>query len=189
MISPDSRALVPLPLSFCARPADEVARALLGQLVVSTTSGAVRAGRIVETEAYLGPHDLACHSSKGRTARTEVMFGPPGHAYVFLVYGMHHCANVVTGNGAAVLFRALEPVRGLEGLNTSGPGRLAKALGLTRAHDALPLDRAPVWLAKGDEVPPKAIASGPRIGVDYAGAWAKRRLRFWVKGHPDVSKR
>jgi DNA-3-methyladenine glycosylase len=176
----------PLPRAFADGAADEVARALLGQVLVRVDGGRVRAGRIVEVEAYLGPHDLACHSSKGRTARTEVMFGPPGHAYVFLIYGMHHCVNVVTGRGAAVLLRALEPVEGLEGRRTDGPGRLTKALGITRAHDAHPLDTPPLYLAHGAKV--TCVAAGPRIGVDYAGAWAKRHLRFWERGNPYVSR-
>jgi DNA-3-methyladenine glycosylase len=176
----------PLPRAFADAPADAVARALLGQVLVRVHRGRVLAGRIVETEAYLGPHDLACHSSKGRTARTEVMFGPPGHAYVFLVYGMHHCVNVVTGHGAAVLLRALEPLVGLDGRRADGPGRLTRALAITRALDAHPLDQAPLFLAAGDTV--SRIATGPRIGVDSAGPWARRRLRFWARGNPHVSR-
>lgn len=175
----------PLSRSFAAGDTEAVARALLGQLLVHVVGGRPRVGRIVETEAYLGPHDLACHSSKGRTPRTEVLFGPPGHAYVFLVYGMHHCFNVVTGDGAAVLLRAVEPVEGLGEARTDGPGRLTKALGITKAHDAHPLDTAPLFLAEGEPV--TRVATGPRIGVDYAGAWARRKLRFWEKGNPFVS--
>jgi DNA-3-methyladenine glycosylase len=163
-----------------------VAKALLGQVLVHEVGGVRRAGRIVETEAYLGPHDLACHSSKGRTARTEVMFGPPGHAYVFLVYGLHHCVNVVTGAGAAVLIRALEPLEGLEGQRTDGPGRLTRALGLTRAYDGLPLDAPPLFLAAGPPV--RAVGSSPRIGVDFAGPWAQKPLRFFEKKNPFVSR-
>ncbi|MDX2015948.1 MAG: DNA-3-methyladenine glycosylase [Myxococcaceae bacterium] len=177
--------MTPLPRAFSARDTVLVARALLGQLLVHEVDGARRVGRIVETEAYLGPHDLACHSSKGRTARTEVMFGPPGHAYVFLVYGMHHCVNVVTGNGAAVLLRALEPLEGLTGHRTDGPGRLTRALGLTRAHDGLPLDERPLYLARG--VPVRRIGTSARIGVEYAGVWARRKLRFFEVGQPFVS--
>jgi DNA-3-methyladenine glycosylase len=178
----------PLPRTFADADADDVARALLGQVLVHVVRGKPRVGRIVETEAYLGPHDLACHSAKGRTARTEVMFGPPGHAYVFLVYGMHHCVNVVTGRGAAVLLRAVEPVEGLGALRTDGPGRLTKALGITLRQNALPLDEAPLFLARGDDVPARRIARGPRIGVDYAGAWAKKPLRFWLADSPHVSR-
>jgi hypothetical protein len=115
-----------LPHSFYDRDAENVARDLLGKLIVRRVDHRMLIGRIVETEAYLGPHDLAAHSSKGRTARTAVMFGPPGHAYVYLIYGMHHCLNVVTGPGdhaSAVLIRALEPVENLSA-TASGPGRL-----------------------------------------------------------------
>lgn len=182
-------SFTPLPRAFADDAADVVARALLGQVLVVHDAGGLRAGRIVETEAYLGPHDLACHSAKGRTARTEVMFGPPGHAYVFLVYGMHACVNVVTGRGAAVLLRAVEPVCGLPADATPrGPGRLTKTLGITLAHNTLPLDAPPLLVARGEDVPDRAVATGPRIGVDYAGAWARRRLRYWVKNNPFVSR-
>jgi DNA-3-methyladenine glycosylase len=176
---------VPLPRSFAARDTVTVARALLGQHLVHVVNGARRVGRIVETEAYLGPHDLACHTAKGRTARTEVMFGPPGHAYVFLVYGMHHCVNVVTGEGAAVLLRALEPVEGLGSARTDGPGRLTRALGVTRAHNGLRLDRRPLFLARGPVV--RRIETSARIGVAYAGEWAKAPLRFFEAGNAHVS--
>jgi DNA-3-methyladenine glycosylase len=167
-----------LPLSFHARDPVKVARALLGMDLVHLSRGRVRSGRIVETEAYLGPHDLACHSSKGRTPRTEVMFGPPGHAYLFLVYGMHLCVNVVTGDGAAVLIRALAPGEGLEGARTDGPGRLTRALGLKLGLNRAPLDRPPLFLARGVAVPSRHVEVSPRIGVDYAGEWASRPLRF-----------
>jgi DNA-3-methyladenine glycosylase len=176
---------VPLPRRFAARDTVTVARALLGQHLVHVVNGARRVGRIVETEAYLGPHDLACHTAKGRTARTEVMFGPPGHAYVFFIYGMHHCVNVVTGEGAAVLVRALEPVEGLGSARTDGPGRLTRALGVTRAHNGLPLDRRPLFLAAGRSV--RRIETSARIGVAYAGEWAKAPLRFFEAGNVHVS--
>jgi DNA-3-methyladenine glycosylase len=167
----------PLPLTFSQRDPASLARALLGMHVVRVLpSGRVRAGRIVETEAYLGPHDLACHSAKGRTPRTEPMFGPAGHAYVYLVYGLHFCLNVVTGKGAAVLLRALEPLEGVG--ETDGPAKLTKALGVSLRHNTLPLDRAPLFLAEGTRVPPSAVRTGPRIGVDYAREWAKAPLRF-----------
>lgn len=147
-----------------------------------------RIGRIVETEAYLGPHDLACHTSKGRTKRTEPMFGPHGHAYVYLVYGMHFCLNVVTGKGAAVLIRALEPVS--EGLaDSDGPAKLTKALGVTLAHNTLPLDRAPLFLAEGSRVLSRHVTVTTRIGVDYAKEWAKAPLRFYDSRSEWVSKR
>ena len=168
----------PLPLSFHARDAKTVARALLGMDLVHIVRGRARVGRIVETEAYLGPHDLASHSSKGRTARTEVMFGPAGHAYLFLVYGMHLCVNVVVGHGAAVLIRALEPGEGLQGQRTDGPGRLTRALGLQLSLNARPLDQPPLFIAQGVAVPARQIEASPRIGVDYAGEWAHQPLRF-----------
>jgi len=177
--------LAPPPALDFSNP-EAIARRLLGARLVHLDGGVRRAGRIVETEAYLGPRDLACHSSKGRTARTEVMFGPPLTAYVFLVYGMHHCFNVVTGGGAAVLVRALEPLEGLAH-RTDGPGRLTRALRLTRAHDGLALWQAPLWLEWSEPLPARQVARGPRVGVHYAGAWAKRRLRFWEKRNEWVS--
>jgi DNA-3-methyladenine glycosylase len=166
---------------FYERPPLQVARALLGQHLVLGD----RVGRIVETEAYLGPHDLASHSSKGRTARTAVMFGPPGHAYVYLVYGMHYCFNVTTGRGSAVLIRALEPIDGLE-RRTDGPGRLTSAMGIDLKHNGVRLDAAPLLLARG-LTPVKRIARGPRIGVDYAKQWAKKPYRFWEHDNAHVS--
>lgn len=172
-----------LPAGFYARPALQVARALLGQVLVH----GARRGRIVEVEAYLGPHDLACHSAKGRTARTEVMFGPPGHAYVYLIYGMHHCFNVVTGRGAAVLIRALEPLEPLEG-RTDGPGRLTRTLGLTREQNRLWLGGPVLWLERGAPVKACEIRRGPRIGVDYAGHWADKPYRLWIANNAFVSR-
>lgn len=166
-----------------------MARALLGMDLIHVVGDAQRVGRIVETEAYLGPQDLACHSSKGRTPRTEVMFGPAGHAYVFLVYGMHLCFNVVTGDGAAVLIRALEPRGDFQGARTDGPGRLTRALGLTLGLNAHPLDSPPLFLARGKPVPSQHIGMSPRIGVDYAGEWAGKLLRFFDQRSPFVSGR
>ena len=179
-----------LPRSFYDRGADLVARELLGKYLVHRNAGEERIGRIVETEAYLGPHDLASHSSRGLTPRTKVMFGHPGHAYVYLIYGIHCCMNVVTesvGHASAVLLRALEPVRNMEG-RTQGPGLLSRAMGIDRSlngHDLLSPD---FFIAEraGDPVFP--VARRPRIGVDYAGPWAKKLLRFYVKGSPFVSK-
>ncbi len=183
----------PLPRSFYDRPTDLVARELLGCLVAVRTDGLLRVGRIVETEAYLGVRDLACHSAKGRTPRTEVMFGPPGFAYVYLIYGMHHCLNAVTrteGEAEAVLIRALEPVANLLG-EANGPGKLCKALGVSRAHNGLDLtggSAAPLGeLLITPGTPPARIERGPRVGVDYAGAWAKRLLRFYEHGNLHVS--
>ena len=179
----------PLPLSFSARSPRRLARALLGTLVVHAPPGrAPRVGRIVETEAYLGPHDLACHTAKGRTRRTEPMFGPPGHAYVYRVYGMHFCLNVVTGKGAAVLLRALEPVS--EGLaDSDGPAKLTRALGVTLAHNTLRLDRGPLFLAAGAPVASRHVTVTSRVGVDYAGDWARAPLRFYDARSDWVSRR
>lgn len=181
-----------LPESFYARPALTVARDLLGTHLVMEEGGQRRVGRIVETEAYIGEHDLACHAAKGLTPRTEVMFGPPGRAYVYLIYGMHHCFNVVTdatGVGAAVLVRAVEPVEGFpSGTRTNGPGRLCKAMGITLAHNRLELKASPLYLMAGEPVEERQVARGPRIGVDYAGEWAAEPFRLWVKDSRHVSK-
>lgn len=177
----------PLPSTFAARDTVQVAKALLGQLLVHETRGVVRIGRIVETEAYLGPHDRACHTSKGRTARTEVMFGAPGTAYVYLIYGMHHCVNVVTGSGAAVLLRAVEPVEALLGDGRGdGPGRLTRSMGITRAHNGVSLHERPLFIARG--TPVSRIGTSARIGVEYAGPfWSRRKLRFFDAASTHVS--
>jgi DNA-3-methyladenine glycosylase len=140
-----------LPRSFYDRDTTLVAQELLGKYLVHVVGGVERVGRIVETEAYLGPHDLAAHSAKGLTNRTRVMFGPPGHAYVYLIYGMHWCMNVVTekeGQAAAVLLRALEPVTNLEG-RTQGPALLCKAMGVDRALNGHDLLSGDFYLAQG----------------------------------------
>ncbi len=181
-----------LPESFYARPALTVARELLGAHLVVDEGGWRRVGRIVETEAYVGEEDLACHASKGRTPRTEVLFGPPGRAYVYLIYGMYHCFNVVTdaeGVASAVLVRAVEPVEGLPpGARTDGPGRLCRALGLTLAHNRLGLQSSRLHFLAGPPVPEARVARGPRIGVDYAGEWAGKPFRLWVQDSPSVSR-
>ncbi|HEX4896281.1 MAG TPA: DNA-3-methyladenine glycosylase [Solimonas sp.] len=184
------QAMETLPRDFYDRDTVAVARDLLGRHLVHRVGGQARIGRIVETEAYLGPHDLAAHSSRGLTERTRIMFGPPGHAYVYLIYGLHHCFNVVTeaeGHGAAVLLRALEPVAQLEG-RTQGPGLLCKAMGLDRRHNGLDLCGESLFLLPGTPVPPRRIVRRPRIGVDYAGAWARRLLRFYIAENPWVSR-
>ncbi|NLC37463.1 MAG: DNA-3-methyladenine glycosylase, partial [Alcaligenaceae bacterium] len=160
--------MLPLPRRFYQRPATEVAPDLLGKLLVRQTGLGLRIGRIVEVEAYLGRQDLAAHSSKGITPRTQVMFGEAGHAYVYLIYGMHHCMNVVTGplaSGSAVLLRALEPVQGLKA-STSGPGRLAKAMDIDKSLYGADLCQpdSPLYLAD-DSHRPAGILTSPRIGV------------------------
>jgi DNA-3-methyladenine glycosylase len=179
-----------LPRAFYDRDTVEVARDLLGKLLVHAADGVERIGRIVEVEAYLGPHDLAAHSARGLTTRTRVMFGPPGHAYVYLIYGMYYCMNVVTqaeGTASAVLLRALEPVANLDG-RTQGPGLLCRAMKIDKqlnGHDLLSDD---FHIAAEDGAPRISIVKRPRIGVDYAGQWARRLLRFYVRGNEYVSR-
>jgi DNA-3-methyladenine glycosylase len=180
-----------LPRGFYDRDTTLVARELLGKHLVHVVDGVPRVGRIVETEAYLGPHDLAAHSAKGLTARTRPMFGPPGHAYVYLVYGMHWCMNVVTqpaGQASAVLLRAVEPVKNVEG-RTQGPALLCKAMGIDgrlTGHDLL---SGTFHIADPRDDAVIAIVKRPRIGVDYARHWARRLLRFYIRGNPFVSKK
>ena len=178
-----------LPRSFYDRDTVEVAQDLLGMHLVHVADGIERVGRIVEVEAYLGPHDLAAHSARGLTPRTRVMFGPPGHAYVYLVYGMHWCMNVVTqaeGKASAVLLRALEPVKNVEG-RTQGPALLSRAMGIDKRLNGHDLTSDDFHITAGDGTPVR-IVKRPRIGVDYAGHWARRLLRFYIRGNPFVSK-
>lgn len=186
-----------LPRNFYDRPTVDVAKDLMGKLIVHRDGDVTRIGKIVETEAYLGPHDLAAHSAKGRTPRTEVMFGPPGHAYIYLIYGMYHCLNVVTeeeGHASAVLIRAVEPVQNLLG-RSSGPGLLCAAMNIDRSLNGHDLTKAchpelgeGFFIMEPDEEEDFVIIKRPRIGVDYAKHWAKRLLRFYIKGNPFVSR-
>lgn len=172
--------------SFYDRDTILVATELLGKLLVHGR----RVGRIVEVEAYLGPHDRAAHSARGLTARTKVMFGPPGHAYVYLIYGIHCCMNVVTereGHASAVLLRAVEPVANVTG-RTQGPGLLCRAMGIDRrlnGHDLLSDD---FFIARPPRAEPVTVVKRPRVGVEYAGRWAKRHLRFYIEGNRFVSR-
>lgn len=210
--------------------ADALARALLGQRLVRVERGLRTSGIIIETEAYLGGEDLASHSAHGRrTRRNASMFLAGGHAYIYFVYGMHHCFNVVSapeGVGAAVLVRAIEPLEGLERMRrrcnfgetadraaprpsearwpdgrgrardfidlrrlVSGPARVCRALGLDRRLDGEPLTSSGrLFIERGESPSAKAIVVGPRIGVDYAGAWARAPLRFGIAGHPLLSR-
>src|SRR6188508_2784288 len=175
-----------LPRSFYDRDTVEVARDLLGMHLVHVVAGVERVGRIVEVEAYLGPHDLAAHSARGLTPRTRVMFGPPGYAYVYLIYGMHWCMNVVTqaeGQASAVLLRALEPVKNIEA-RTQGPALLCKAMGIDKRLNGHDLTSAEFHLEDATAAAPLRIVKRPRIGVDYAGHWARRLLRFYIRGNP-----
>jgi len=197
-----SPSLIALPRSFYERPTVEVAGDLLGKLLVRTGS-IQRVARIVEVEAYLGLKDQASHARRGPTPRAAIMFGPPGHLYVYLIYGMHHCMNVVTepdGVAGAVLLRAAEPVDQLELVSAaagraarplSGPGKLCAGLGITRADNGLDLTGGGLIIAD-DPRPPSLrgrhrTKRSPRVGVDYAGAWAGRLLRFYLAGNPHVS--
>ena len=193
--------MTPLPRSFYEGRVLDVAPALVGKLLVHRLPEGVVAGRIVECEAYRGPEDLAAHSSGGRrTRRTEVMFGPPGHAYLFLLYGMHWAFNVVVGpegHPHAILVRAVEPVlgapwmaarRGLEAGDvrlTNGPGKLCAALGLDAAAYGVDLCGPDLFLAEGEAR--ARVARSPRINVDYAGAWARKPWRFYESGNRYVS--
>jgi DNA-3-methyladenine glycosylase len=184
-----------LPRSFYARQDTlSIASELLGMHLVHAEPGVPRSqrriGRIVETEAYLGPEDLAAHSARGRTPRTQTMFGPPGHAYVYFIYGFWNCMNVVTsprGVPHAVLLRALEPISGLDD-KTWGPGLLCRAMHIDRTLNGVDLTGRRLWL----ETPPGTagnvrIGTSARIGVAYAGSWAKRPWRFFDRDSPYVS--
>jgi DNA-3-methyladenine glycosylase len=191
----------PLPRSFYARPVLTVARDVIGKILVHETAEGRAAGRIVEAEAYRGPEDRAAHSFGGRrTARTEAMFGPPGFAYVFFVYGMHWHVNLVTtrdGEPHAVLIRALEPLAGIElmaarrGLGvsdrnlTNGPGKVCQALDIDKRAYGLDLCGSQLFLCDG---PRGRVARSARVGVDYAGAWAERPWRFFELGNAYVSR-
>ena len=179
-----------LPRRFYDRDPVTVAQELLGMHLVHVSRGIKRVGRIVEVEAYLGPRDLASHSSKGRTARTEVIFGPPGHAYVYMIYGLHYCMNVVTGpEGAAtaVLLRALEPVHNLTG-RTCGPGLLCKAMHISLRQNGSDLLAESLYVEAPTQAVRRGIVRRRRIGVEYAGSWATRLLRFYLKDSPCISR-
>jgi DNA-3-methyladenine glycosylase len=178
---------------FYDRAADLVARDLLGRTLVVFDGKRRHRARIVEVEAYVGIEDLACHASKGRTPRNASMFGQPGNAYVYLVYGMHHMLNLVTSavdDPQAVLIRALEPLDGEEGRPYRGPGVLCRALGIDRSLDGSDLcGTGRIHVEEGTPIPDDRVVCTPRIGVDYAGAWKDAPLRFCERGNPHVSGR
>ncbi len=195
---------------FFSRPTLTVTRELLGQRLVCEVNGQRLSGLIVETEAYLGPGDTASHASKGRTARTEIMFGPPGYAYIYLIYGMYYMLNLVTeqaGFPAAVLIRAIEPQEGIELMQsnrllpprllaspdprlTNGPGKLCQALAIDKTlHGWDVTTGQKLWLESAPALPDEALATGPRIGIDYAHPTHRSApWRFWVKNNRFVSK-
>ena len=172
----------PIPRAFFNRPTLTVARSLVGKYLVRERGGRTVAGKIIEVEAYIGSNDQACHASKGRTARTDVMFGPAGVAYVYLIYGMYHCLNVVTEREefpAAVLIRAVE----VDGELIDGPGRLCRALEVDRSLHRLDLTiGTSLWFEdRGTDAPRGRVGRFPRIGVDYAGEWAQKPWRFRLR--------
>ena len=167
---------------YFARPTVQVARSLIGKYLVRVIDGRILAGKIVEVEAYVGSQDRACHASKGRTQRTDVMFGPGGVAYVYLIYGMYHCLNVVTEREefpAAVLIRAIE----IDGELIEGPGRLCRALQIDRCLNRADLTTGEsIWFEdRGVVVERGDVEAHPRVGVDYAGEWAKKPWRFRLR--------
>jgi DNA-3-methyladenine glycosylase len=191
-----------LPRSFYQQSTVDVAKQLLGKLLVHRRDEEILTGRIVETEAYVGPQDLACHASKGRTHRTDVMFGAAGHAYVYFIYGFYNMLNLVTEAKdfpAAVLIRAVEPVRGIERMKqnrktdllhnlASGPGKLCQAFAIDRSLNGADICGKVLYLEDRGEPLPKFTAT-PRIGVDYAGQWKNKPLRFIVRDSEFISKR
>ena len=175
-----------LPRSFYERDTVMVAKDLLGKYLVHQE----RIGKIVEVEAYVGQHDLASHTSKGQTPRTRVMFGCAGHAYVYLIYGMYYCTNVVTereGIGSGVLLRAIEPIQNVHG-RTQGPGLLSKAMHIDKQLNAHDLTSDSFYIAAAENQEPLSIVEKPRIGVDYAKDWAEKLLRFYIKDNAFISK-
>ncbi|MDJ0839664.1 MAG: DNA-3-methyladenine glycosylase [Acidobacteriota bacterium] len=189
-----------LPESFYSSPTLTVARNLIGKKLMRRYNGQILAGRIVEVEAYHQDGDRAAHSYKGRTQRNRVMFGPPGHLYVYFIYGMHFCMNVVTeaeGIGAAVLIRAVEPLEGLETMRklrgrkikqrdlTSGPARCCRAFAVDRTHDGLSLTGSEIWLAEGEPEAGERIETSPRIGISKS---ADLPWRFILDGNPYLSR-
>ena len=196
-----SRLAPPLPPSFYDRETELVARDLLGSVLECRTPEGIAAGRIVETEAYLGEHDLACHAAAGRTARTAPLYGPPGIAYVYFIYGMYWCFNAVTRaehEPSAVLVRALEPVEGLELMRrrrpnarrdadlTNGPGKLCLALGIDGRLNWKPLQSPPLLIRAGDKIPDRDVVVTPRIGITQSVEWP---LRWYVRDNLFVSGR
>ena len=173
-----------LPRGFYARPTLEVARDLLGCYLVHGR----RVGKIVETEAYLGRDDRAAHAWRGLTGRTRVIFGPPGHAYVYLIYGMYWCLNLVAepeGKAGCVLIRALEPVWGLDGARPSGPGRLTRAMAITNRQNGADVTRGTLVVRRPERREPVEVVVTPRVGIRHCAEWP---LRFCVAGCPWVSR-
>jgi DNA-3-methyladenine glycosylase len=181
-----------LPRSFFERATLVVAREMLGKKLVHAGDDGVRSsGRIVETEAYVGPNDLASHARVGPKGRAALMYGTAGVAYVYLVYGMHHCFNAVTeqeGHPGAVLVRAIEPLE--NAARGNGPALVCRALKIDRACNSLDLTTSSrLFLEDAPRIPDAEVRIGPRVGVDYAGEWAAHPWRFWIADSPHNSRR
>jgi len=194
---------VKLDRSFYERPTLEVASDLIGKVLVRRLNGRNLAGKIVETEAYVGPHDLACNASRGKTARTSILFGPPGVSYVYMIYGVYFCLNAVTeveGFPAAVLIRAIEPLDNIQKMRVlrhnpakdtnlaSGPGKLCRAMSIDKNLNGADLSGNVLWI-EDRKVEAGKIESSPRIGVDYAGEYKDKPWRFFESENPHVSRR
>lgn len=188
-----------LPRAFYQRETEIVAREMLGTVLECETEDGLASGIIVETEAYLGEHDLACHAAAGRTARTEALYGPPGTSYVYFIYGMYWCFNAVTREvdlPSAVLVRALEPLDGIALMHkrrprikndvdlTNGPGKLCTALGIDGSLSAKSLQRKPLRIREGEPVPDDKVEVTARIGITKCADWP---LRWTVRGNRFVS--
>ena len=201
LVATSAPAYPPLPRDFYNRKTKQVARDLIGAYLCQRTARGIDAYMVTETEAYVGPHDLACHASKGITPRTRILYGPPGMAYIYMIYGMYFCLNAVTergGFGAAVLIRGIAPLpasnrllrpslpkrlgrlglsKQSEQAKMDGPGKLTRALAIDKLLNGADLTTGEtLWFSARDKRP--AMIAGPRVGVDYAGAWAQAPLRF-----------
>jgi len=194
-------AILRISRPFYEQSTIDVARQLLGKYLVRKHPDGLTVGRIVETEAYVGPEDKACHASRGRTKRTEIMFGPAGHAYVYFIYGFYHCLNIVTESKnfpAAVLIRAVEPLEGVDLMKkrrrtekthnlASGPGKLCQAFAIDRSLSGANVCGKLLYVEDPGEPAPKILAK-PRVGVDYAGKWKHKPWRFLIRGNEFVSR-
>jgi DNA-3-methyladenine glycosylase len=191
-----------LPRSFYSRSTLQVAQDLIGKVLVRNFHGRRLSGKIVETEAYVGPHDLACHASKGHTPRTSIMFGPAGYAYVYMIYGFYFCLNVVTerkGYPAAVLIRAVDPLENLDFMRqlrnnperdtniASGPGKLCMGMSIDKRLNGEDLLGPTLWI-EDRHLDSGPILTSPRVGVDYAGEYKDKPWRFYLANNPHVSK-
>jgi DNA-3-methyladenine glycosylase len=209
MVKISKKKMSKLRRNFYNRGTLKVAQDLLGKFLIRKIGKQILAGKIVETEAYVGPDDLASHASHGKTLRTAPMFGPPGHAYVYLVYGLNYCFNIVTERKdypAAVLIRAIEPIEGVRFMYrnrksnfkssilifklTNGPGKLCQALKIDKKLNNSDLTGSPLWLEDGGvKINPREIVAAKRIGVDYAGKYKNKPWRFYLKGNGFISKK